>query len=329
MSFAEILQNLMNERTLSNYKLAKMVGCSQSTVKYWLDGSSIPQNRTITALADALGVSPAYLRGEEDAYGLTEDDWKAIGFAYNGYRVSVGASAEYVSLSTGVPLEDIARFENDGYPLAKESLIAMCGVLHGATMQDVFHGYAARFDAKKAPASKSERDDLTEEGHHIGVLFDRADEKDRMLTHTVLDKYDDTNKIVSINTKKRNPGSMVELDIYDEPAAAGFGNYLDAPQSHREQFPSFMIPKGTSFGIRISGNSMEPSVSDGSTVFVRQTMTVQSGKVGIFILNGASFCKQLIVDREKHEVRLHSFNPSYADIVVTPADTLITVGEVI
>lgn len=120
MSFAVILQNLMNERNLSNYKLAKMVGCSQSTVKYWLDGSSMPQNRTISTVADVLGVSPAYLRGEEDLYGLTPNDWKAIGFSYGGYRLSVGASIEYVSESTGVPVDDIESFENDGYPLPRE-----------------------------------------------------------------------------------------------------------------------------------------------------------------------------------------------------------------
>lgn len=171
--------------------------------------------------------------------------------------------------------------------------------------------------------------DISEDAHHIGVLYDRADEKDQLLTHTVLDKYEDENKIVSINTKHRNPGMMVEFDVYDEPAAAGLGNYLATPQSSREQFPSFMIPKGADFGIRISGNSMEPKVHDGSTVFVKQTMAVESGKVGIFVLNDESFCKQLIVDHKKQEVRLHSMNPDYEDIIVRPEDRLYTIGQVL
>ena len=170
---------------------------------------------------------------------------------------------------------------------------------------------------------------LSADGRHIGILYDRADEKDKLLTHSVLDKYDDASKITAISTKSRNPGGMLEFDVYDEPAAAGLGNYLDAPQSHREQFPSMMVPRGADFCIRISGDSMEPAVANGSTVFVKQAMTVESGKVGVFVLNGSAFCKQLIVDREKQEVRLHSVNPKYEDIIVSPSDDLRTVGQVL
>lgn len=187
----------------------------------------------------------------------------------------------------------------------------------------------AQFTTKKAPTSKGERETVSDDGIHIGSLYDRADEKDQLLTHSVLDKYEEENKIVTITPSFRNPGGFIELDVYDEPAAAGFGNYLDAPQARREQFPAFMIPKGTTFGIRISGNSMMPLVEDGTTVFVKQTMVVESGKVGVFILNGASYCKQLVVDREKKEVRLHSFNEDYEDIIVSPSDTLITIGQVL
>ena len=170
---------------------------------------------------------------------------------------------------------------------------------------------------------------ISPDGQHIGVLYDRADEKDKLLTHSVLDKYDDPGKVVSINTKRRNPGEMLEFDVYDEPAAAGLGNYLSEPVANREQFPAFMVPHGADFCIRISGDSMEPAVADRSTVFVRQTMTIDSGKVGVFVLNGSSFCKQLIIDREKGEVRLHSLNPKYHDIIVTAADDLRTIGQVL
>ena len=170
---------------------------------------------------------------------------------------------------------------------------------------------------------------ISDEAHHIGVLYDRADEKDQLLTHSVLDKYEDENKIISINTKKKNPGGFTEIDVYDEPAAAGLGNYLNEPVFHREQMPAFMVPKGADFGIRISGDSMEPMIMDGSVVFVKHSITVESGKVGIFVLNDESFCKQLIVDKEKKQIRLHSVNPKYQDIIVTPEDTLITIGQVL
>lgn len=220
-----------------------------------------------------------------------------------------------LSKATGVPKSALQRYatgETDKIPIDRLELIAA----------------ALGVNTEYLVGWEDTKPILSNDAQHIGVLYDRADDVDKMLTHNVLDKYDE-GKIVTISTSKKNPGGFLELDVYDEPAAAGLGNYLSAPESRREQFPSFMVPKGTSFGIRISGDSMDPVIADGSTVFVKHTMTVESGKVGIFVLNGSSFCKQLIVDREKQEVRLHSFNPEYADIIVGPEDNLITVGQVL
>lgn len=221
-----------------------------------------------------------------------------------------------LSKATGVPKSALQRYatgETDKIPIDRLELIAAA--------LGVNTEYLVGWEDAPEPQ-------ISQDGQHIGVLYDRADDVDKMLTHNVLDKYDE-DKIVTISTSKKNPGGFLELDVYDEPAAAGLGNYLSAPESRREQFPSFMVPKGTSFGIRISGDSMEPVIADGSTVFVKHTMTVERGKVGIFVLNGSSFCKQLIVDREKQEVRLHSINPKYEDIIVAPEDTLITIGQVL
>lgn len=220
-----------------------------------------------------------------------------------------------LSKATGVPKSALQRYatgETDKIPIDRLELIAA----------------ALGVNTEYLVGWEDAQPILSNDAQHIGLLYDRADDVDKMLTHNVLDKYDE-DKIVTISTSKKNPGGFLELDVYDEPAAAGLGNYLSAPESRREQYPSFMVPKGASFGIRISGNSMEPVIADGSTVFVKHTMTVESGKVGIFVLNGSSFCKQLIVDRENQEVRLHSINPKYEDIIVGPEDNLITVGQVL
>lgn len=220
-----------------------------------------------------------------------------------------------LSKATGVPKSALQRYatgETDKIPIDRLELIAAALGVN----TEYLVGWE---DAKPI---------LSNDAQHIGVLYDRADDVDKMLTHNVLDKYDE-DKIVTISTSKKNSDGFLELDVYDEPAAAGLGNYLSAPESRREQFPSFMVPKGASFGIRISGDSMEPVIEDGSTVFVKHAMTVESGKVGIFVLNGSGFCKQLIVDREKQEVRLHSINQKYEDIIVAPEDTLITIGQVL
>lgn len=241
------------------------------------------------------------------------------------HRKRIGLTQTELGERLGVEKNAVSKWECGRVESISASKIRTMAQLFGVTFS-----YLIDDDVDPDGAANAQkRVPLSDDAHHVGVLYDRADEKDKLLTHTVLDKYDDSAKVVSINTKQRNNGGLVEIDVFDEPAAAGVGNYLSAPESHREQFPAFMIPKGADFGIRISGHSMEPMVSDGSTVFVKQTMTVQSGRVGVFVLNGESFCKQLIVDRAKQEVRLHSLNPDYADIIVTPADTLITIGQVL
>ena len=301
--FWDIFVRLCQIEGISPNAMARKAGVkSTGTVSAWKNGA-IPRDGVLKAIADFFGVDTDFLLGISS---------EGYAFATEGHLIQL--KAEYEKETNEKKRNELA-IAIDGY---EESL------------SDIRLGsHLLSRETKKAPTSKGEREKISDEGVHIGVLYDRADEKDKLLTHTVLDKYDDGNKIVSITTKQRNKGGFVELDVYDEPAAAGVGNYLDAPQSHREQFPSIWVPKGTDFGIRISGNSMEPMVTDKSTVFVKQTITVESGKVGIFVLNGASFCKQLIVDHKKQEVRLHSFNPDYEDIIVSPSDTLVTIGQVL
>lgn len=243
-----------------------------------------------------------------------------IGQRIRDRRNEIGMSVEALAGVVGINKSSISRYENGTIEKLKLPVIESIAGALGVN--------PAWLIGKSDKMVLDELPSISPDAHHIGVLYDRADDVDKMLTHNVLDKYDE-DKIVTISTSKKNPGGFLELDVYDEPAAAGLGNYLSAPESRREQFPSFMVPNGASFGIRISGDSMEPVIADGSTVFVKHAMTVESGKVGIFVLNGASFCKQLIVDKAKQEVRLHSFNPEYADIIVGPEDNLVTVGQVL
>lgn len=302
--FFDIFSALCEQKGVSKNAVATKIGLSNSTVTKWKKTSATPESATLAKIASFFDVPIDFLLGNTPEAHLL----------WSEYRLK----------------EERKAFEREADPIRKNQIACDIDNLTESIQDQRMSIQIFSAESKKAAHSGgSNRIHISDDAHHVGVLYDRADEKDKLLTHTVLDKYEDANKVVSINTKQRNNGGLVEIDVFDEPAAAGVGNYLSAPESHREQFPAFMIPKGADFGIRISGHSMEPMVSDGSTVFVKQTMTVQSGRVGVFVLNGESFCKQLIVDREKQEVRLHSLNPDYADIIVTPADTLITIGQVL
>lgn len=66
MNFAERLSELMNENGFSNYRLAKLLDCSQSTVANWIKGTTEPVPATKRRIADVLKVSVEYLNGETD-----------------------------------------------------------------------------------------------------------------------------------------------------------------------------------------------------------------------------------------------------------------------
>lgn len=263
---------------------------------------------------------------------MSDIDSKLLARQIDAYLAANAISKSEFTFMTGISTATLSQWRKGKYKPSQKNIEALEAftnmpieaLLFGHPVSNSFDG-----ETKKAPTTESERKTVTDEGIHIGSLYDRADEKDKMLTHSVLDKYEDYGDITPIPTKSRNPGGFVEIDVYDEPAAAGLGNYLDVPQSHKEQFPGIMVPKGTDFGVRISGDSMMPVVEDGSTVFVKHTSIVESKRVGIFVLNGKAFCKQLIVDHQRKEVRLHSFNPDYEDIIITASDDLRTIGQVL
>ena len=128
--------------------------------------------------------------------------------------------------------------------------------------------------------------------------------------------------------KPRSDG-FTDVKVFDQPAAAGLGNYLSDPIYHIEQYPANEVPDGTEFGVRISGLSMSPTIPNGATAFVQSRGAIEPGKIGIFLLNEEAYCKKLVVDREKQEIRLVSFNPEYEDRIIEDADVFSTMGLVL
>ena len=136
-------------------------------------------------------------------------------------------------------------------------------------------------------------------------------------------------KVVPFPKAKRRKDGFVEFKVYDQPAAAGLGNYIDAPDFIMEQYPAPLAPEGAEFGVRISGDSMEPEIPNGCTVFVRPTPAVEPGDVGIFVLEGQAYCKKLIADHKARRTLLRSINKKYPDIVVEDESRLRTIGKVL
>lgn len=116
------------------------------------------------------------------------------------------------------------------------------------------------------------------------------------------------------------------LPLYRLAVSAGTGEFLE-----NNGFESVEVgedvPPLADFGVRIAGDSMEPRFVHGQIVWVKRQATLEPGEIGIFLYNGAGYCKRL--ERGPEGVSLVSLNPRYAPIRVGSGDELRVFGKVV
>lgn len=116
------------------------------------------------------------------------------------------------------------------------------------------------------------------------------------------------------------------LPLYSLAVSAGTGQFLDGEDYEMVEVGR-EVPDGANFGVRVAGDSMEPEFSDGQTIWVRQQRSLMTGEIGVFLYDGNAYLKQLVaVDGS---MALHSLNPSYSDIVISPELPLRVLGKVL
>ncbi|MCD7948280.1 MAG: hypothetical protein LUG13_08335 [Oscillospiraceae bacterium] len=115
--------------------------------------------------------------------------------------------------------------------------------------------------------------------------------------------------------------------VYDLPASAGTGLFLDSDTYTLMDFLVEVVPIETSFGVRIRGDSMSPQYADGDIVFVKQQRTLDHNEVGVFVLNGSAYCKRLIEKGGK--AFLASSNQEYPPLPICEYDEVRVVGKVV
>ena len=94
---------------------------------------------------------------------------------------------------------------------------------------------------------------------------------------------------------------------YSTPSAAGYTVPLDGEEY--ELIPvDETVPHDADFATVAHGNSMLPYIHDGDTVYVKKDCELDVGDVGIFIVNGARYCKQYYIDEDRN-LTLVSANP--------------------
>lgn len=310
----DVLKDLRLKKGLSQIEFARLLGYRDRTTITKLESgeNSIPASR-IAEVAAKLGVSEKYLNNELEKILYT------LGTTITYLGNSVLVEDDFDGRQLRFSLKTWERLKEEGDPRPVFDMLR---------------------EASGSDSLISDEPQVSDRAVRVGILYDRADARDQKLVDTVLEPYDDgtipeqTIRPISsplhAHVKRREEDGFNELTVYEEPTAAGFGNYLSAaPAEHTEQYPAGIIPHGTNYGVPISGDSMEPKFHNGSTAFVQSVPVIGDGEIGLFSLNGNSYIKQLVVDRANGSVRLHSLNPAYQDIEIHEGDYLYTFGRVL
>jgi len=122
---------------------------------------------------------------------------------------------------------------------------------------------------------------------------------------------------------KKPKSRMLKVDFYNYPASAGTGNILDSDLAEELYVPESAEAEQADFVISVGGDSMEPTYHDGDKVFVEKCNAVEVGEIGIFIINGEVYIKEL------GNKCLISHNEKYKPIRIGENDSVYCCGRVI
>ncbi|HER0574418.1 TPA: helix-turn-helix transcriptional regulator [Streptococcus pyogenes] len=126
---------------------------------------------------------------------------------------------------------------------------------------------------------------------------------------------------------KNNEDTIAELfsyNYYDHAASAGTGQYLNDVQVEKIELP---VDYDADFVIPVYGDSMEPKYHSGDYVFVKLSVELTDGDIGVFEYYGDAYIKQLLINDEG--AFLHSLNSKYEDIPIDRDSDFRIIGEVV
>ena len=125
-------------------------------------------------------------------------------------------------------------------------------------------------------------------------------EQNHIKKYRSLSAYDKETVDGLINRLSDKPSEFIQLippiviPSYGHIASAGTGQYVfdDIPPMMIE-IENTMENQEVSFAIDVNGDSMEPTYHDEDTLLVKKQNTLRVGEIGIFMINGEAYVKEL------------------------------------
>ena len=236
---------------------------------------------------------------------------KYIGNQIKTFRKSAGFTQDELAKRLNTTKQTISRYEKGDRKANQDMLFELCDIF-GVSIDDFF---PSQNETLQSPTTSP-----------IQTIYDQLapPRQGKVLTYAERQLDEQRNEE---NSKKNEVSEVIQLysyDYYDHPASAGTGQYLNDVRVERIELP---VDVDADFVIPIKGDSMEPDYHDGDLVFIQTSVELNDGVIGVFNYNGDAYIKQLVIDKD--QAYLHSLNPTYKDMPITPETDFRIIGEVV
>ena len=114
---------------------------------------------------------------------------------------------------------------------------------------------------------------------------------------TTIDYLLGRSDIKNPSSSAKKPSKGVKIPVLGKVAAGIPIEAIEDIEDY-EEITEEMASKGEYFALRIKGESMEPRFTDGDVVIVRRQEDVESGEIGVVIVNGADATVKKVMKQE-------------------------------
>ena len=239
------------------------------------------------------------------------------------HKLSMDAFCELSDLTKGY----ISMLEKNEHPKSKKPIVPSYDTIEKIAkgMQISIEDLIDMLDDDQEIQINATPTDLSKSP--IQTIYDQLEPNGQRKVITYAEKLRDEQekrRKAKINEVSEKVVQLYGYDYYDHAASAGTGQYLNDVRVERIELP---VDVDADFVIPIKGDSMEPDYHDGDLVFIQTSVDLNNGVIGVFNYNGEAYIKQLVIDTE--QAYLHSLNPDYKDMPITPETDFRIIGEVV
>ncbi|EQA7712351.1 S24 family peptidase [Staphylococcus pseudintermedius] len=216
-------------------------------------------------------------------------------------------SQSELSRRTGIGRNSISDYLNGKYEAKQDKVFELAKALN------VNEAWLMGFDISKN----------REIENSITSIYDKLTppRQKRVLDFANEQLNEQNNKVLHINS---NNIVSEEVAVYGY-ASAGTGETLIDGVEFTMQYNGH-IPNHD-FALQVNGDSMEPLFEDKEIIFIDKTKQINSGQIGIFVIDGEAYLKKVFINEEG--IRLVSLNSKYPDLHFDSSHDIKVAGKVI